>query len=464
MALQIAGIIFDEIAGDPGSPVEGEVWYNTTTKKLRGHINGVNRDLLLDIDLTNHINATNPHDVTLEQARSEDNQIAGDIDADGNTIINLGTPANDGDAAPMGWTIDKIKQYLQAWDWQESVLDRDLAKPPVGPSGGDRYLISPHEYAIVGVNTTTEVVEIAGDHSTELGVGDSFAIDDSTGNDGAYTVSSITYNAPNTEITVNEDITDATVNGDVLFCEGDWNGKEDQIVEWDADDSEWEFSVPDDGTVTKVEDENIFVHYNGTIWQAFGIVIDHGNLTGLGDDDHPQYLLVTGTRAMTGNLNMGGQNITNVNLVDGVDVSTHAARHIDGGADVIDGDKLEVSWTGHTNYTPVTTPTEVDQTDQLTAHLAGIDAALASVGGFLVHKSGTELAASFSGKTATVTFSSAFTDANYAVTATAVTSGNKQYTITVQSKTAGSFVLHKGSNSTSGLVAVDWHAIKHGES
>lgn len=40
--------------------------------------------------------------------------------------------------------------------------------------------------------------------------------------------------------------------------------------------------------------------------------IDHGGLTGLGDDDHPQYLLVSGTRAMTGNLDMGTFKVTNM--------------------------------------------------------------------------------------------------------------------------------------------------------
>lgn len=62
---------------------------------------------------------------------------------------------------------------------------------------------------------------------------------------------------------------------------------------------------------------------------------DHGNLTGLLDDDHPQYLLVNGTRAMSGNLNLGTNNITNVGLVDGVTVSAHASRHLPNGADPI---------------------------------------------------------------------------------------------------------------------------------
>lgn len=63
------------------------------------------------------------------------------------------------------------------------------------------------------------------------------------------------------------------------------------------------------------------------------LTLDHGTLTGLTDDDHTQYLLVSGVRAMTGALDMGAQAITNVGNVDGVDVSTHGSRHAAAGAD-----------------------------------------------------------------------------------------------------------------------------------
>lgn len=68
---------------------------------------------------------------------------------------------------------------------------------------------------------------------------------------------------------------------------------------------------------------------------SIGGVTDHGGLTGLSDDDHPQYLLADGSRTITGNLNLGDNNITNVGLVDGVDVSTHASRHLPNGDDAI---------------------------------------------------------------------------------------------------------------------------------
>ena len=68
-------------------------------------------------------------------------------------------------------------------------------------------------------------------------------------------------------------------------------------------------------------------------------------------------------------------NITVTGTVDGVDVADHNARHIHGGVDAIDGDKLAIDW-NPTNYTPTTDPSEVDNVDQLTAHLAGIDSTI----------------------------------------------------------------------------------------
>jgi len=45
-------------------------------------------------------------------------------------------------------------------------------------------------------------------------------------------------------------------------------------------------------------------------------VIDHSSLQGLGSDDHSQYLLVDGSRAMSGNLNMATNDIGSVDTLD----------------------------------------------------------------------------------------------------------------------------------------------------
>ena len=55
----------------------------------------------------------------------------------------------------------------------------------------------------------------------------------------------------------------------------------------------------------------------------------------------------------------------------------HAATHVSGGSDEIDGDVLDIDWVP-TNYTRLTSPTEVTAVVELTAHLAGIDAELAT--------------------------------------------------------------------------------------
>ena len=58
--------------------------------------------------------------------------------------------------------------------------------------------------------------------------------------------------------------------------------------------------------------------FTSTTWQdirpgiseeSFNIVTDHGALAGLSDDDHPQYLLADGTRALTGDWNAGAHAI-----------------------------------------------------------------------------------------------------------------------------------------------------------
>jgi len=60
-------------------------------------------------------------------------------------------------------------------------------------------------------------------------------------------------------------------------------------------------------------------------------------------------------------------------------IGTHASTHIDGGSDVVDGDKIEITYTDHGAYTPSVTPAEVDAADQLSAHLEGIDTALGNL-------------------------------------------------------------------------------------
>lgn len=513
MALKINTIQFDELTADPGSPVEGQFWYNTTSQQLKGYINGVTEIIIDKTTFDLHaLSTSNPHTVSLEQARTAGATLSGDIDMQGNNLTNVGGTGGTFNAASEDYVVDQIKQRLQGLDWQESVLDKDLATPPVTPLTGDRYIVA------------------------------------SSGT-------------------------------------GAWLGKDDQIAEWDG--TAWVFSIPNEGFATRVEDENILYIYDGASWASFGSAVDHGTLIGLGDDDHTQYLLVSGTRAMTGNLNMGTFAITNVGNVDGVDVSDHSARHDPGGLDELTtaapgatsvgtvsavgvatsfarSDHVHQSNTAPANVTKAAAaigtsgePARADHKHDIstatpstvgTANAEGTATSLArsdhvhdhgsqtteghhalvtatnhgfqprsnrnatvdptanddsgdgyAVGSYwinvtadrayvlvdatvasavwvqigaagavaaLAHKAGRQLAAGFAGnpKKATVTFSAAFPSANYAVVLTAVTTNNKQFAMSVESQVAGSFVINMGTNNIVDLTQVNWIAMVDGES
>jgi len=152
-------------------------------------------------------------------------------------------------------------------------------------------------------------------------------------------------------------------------------------------------------------------------------------------------------------------------LADPQTPTMHSGTHIRGGSDIIDGDRVEISWTGYTSYTPVTTPPDVDFTDELTAHLAGIDSQLGLITTVSGIKAGIVLPAAFSGspKTTTVTFSTSFPDTSYTVTLDVSTAGRSVYLPTVQNKTFSSFDINLRSGNSSKLVELYWQAVRVGE-
>ncbi len=61
---------------------------------------------------------------------------------------------------------------------------------------------------------------------------------------------------------------------------------------------------------------NDIIRFDGTNWiadvESGGGVTDHGALAGLGDDDHPHYLLADGSRPLSGNLSAGSNRLTDL--------------------------------------------------------------------------------------------------------------------------------------------------------
>lgn len=77
---------------------------------------------------------------------------------------------------------------------------------------------------------------------------------------------------------------------------------DDDIVEYDGTDFVvvWDSSVQGEVGFCWVEAEDLLYYFSGTAWADYNSVIDHGGLTGLGDDDHTIYSKADGTRAYTG--------------------------------------------------------------------------------------------------------------------------------------------------------------------
>ncbi len=114
-----------------------------------------------DTALTNNLDAhiadqSNPHHTTLEQARGEDNQLGGDIDANVNIITNMKMPSVDGDATNKKYVDAEIASamayadslvtsaYRPAGDWDASAGTYPIVG--TGPGGqvraGDTFRIS----------------------------------------------------------------------------------------------------------------------------------------------------------------------------------------------------------------------------------------------------------------------------------------------------------------------------------
>lgn len=205
--------------------------------------------------------------------------------------------------------------------------------------------------------------------------------------------------------------------------------------------------------------------------------IDHGALSGLGDNDHTQYLLRDGTSPMTGALNMGTNAISNASTYNSVTVETHAARHLPSGADPITtataitigtanstgtANSLARSDHGHSHGAQTDPAQHAIATVSANGFMLSADKIkLDGISGTRIIKSGTVTGATFVGapRIATVTFSTAFPNTNYSI----LIMGANSRAWSFQTKLAGSFVINSNAN---GALAgeVTWTCISYGES
>jgi len=78
--------------------------------------------------------------------------------------------------------------------------------------------------------------------------------------------------------------------------------------------------TPDSSSIQEIIDERPRLGFISP--SKTGVITAHGDLTGLSNDDHPQYLLTNGSRTLTGNMNIGNYNISNVNTLTATSVTS----------------------------------------------------------------------------------------------------------------------------------------------
>ena len=451
MALQIDGIILDTLTSDPSSPSEGQIWYDSVNYLYKIYRNGTVTSFTDAIAFAAHATSTsNPHSVTLEQARTAGSTLAGSINMGGNAITNLGAGTNPTDAAQRQWVTDQVNQKVAGLDWQESVLSQ-LTTPPGSPSTGDRYLIIATATG-VWAGKETQIAE--------------------------YNGAAWAYYVPTEGATVR-------VEADNLVYTFDG-------VSWGNIGA----AVDHGALVGLGDDDHLqYLPRSGVRAMTGGLDMGTNNISNAGTING-----VTITAHATRH-NPGGADALSVGVPVAITDSTnaqgtgssyalndHQHAHGDRGGGSLHS-LVSVSQHGfapQSNFTGSANPTSNDDNtagyrvgsvwiNQTTNRVwqainvatgAAVWAELTNIAGVLPTKAGKVLNASFSGspKKATVTFITPFANTNYSINVTAlVGSGGATYAPVVESQLAGSFVINVGANNIGNLTAVSWTAINNGE-
>ena len=165
---------------------------------------------------------------------------------------------------------------------------------------------------------------------------------------------------------------------------GAWDTHAGELTQYVTDT--WEFYVPDEGTATFIENEDLLKVYQNGSWMPFGSAINHGSLTGLSNDDHTQYVLVDGSRAMSGTLTLSdGSTAASQNWVNtSADVPNADFADNAGDADTLDGNDASY----FTTLTEVNNNADVPNADY--ADNAGFANNADEVDGYDVQKDGTD--------------------------------------------------------------------------
>jgi hypothetical protein len=267
--------------------------------------------------------------------------LTGDLDLGSNNIVNLADPSSNQDAATKNYVDTAISAFAPETD--HSALSN------LSADDHTQYLLADGTRAMVG--------DLDLDSNKIINLGTPTSLTDAVTKEYidalvATTATAILNLDWQNSVKDKDLITSpAGIVGDRYIINGiggDWSdGTINDISEYTA--SGWTFKTPNEGYALWIDDEDKVYIYDGASWDPIGQFITHTNLLGLSADDHPQYVLADGTRAITGSLVVNG-NLTVSGLITATTVS---------GTNLISNNALVVS---NSSTLAATTATTINST------------------------------------------------------------------------------------------------------
>ena len=258
-------IKMNALASDPGTPAEGWLWFlAATAHKLRFRDNTTVKDVGEGAAPGSHDLAGAQHnpdtlanlnskvsDATLDKTTDKrdpnTHNLAG-AEHGADTLANLNAKVSDADLADEAEVIKKDGSV--AFTGDQAMGGNKLTGLGTPVAGGDAATKDHVDSVVQGLDWQTSILDELDTPPGSPTTGDRYLV--------------------------------------IATATGDWAGHEDDIAEWNG--TSWDFTTPNKGFAVWIEDVGRQKAYNGTSWVYFGTTIDHGNLLGLSDDDHANYL------------------------------------------------------------------------------------------------------------------------------------------------------------------------------
>lgn len=289
---QMLNVLLQVLGTDPGTPLEGQIWYNSDAaiKKIKFYDGTSALEVATTDELHEHANKTILDAITNAGSGSiitttERNKLAGI--ADGAEVNqNAFSTFSDG----INEAVADSKTDTFKFRTSNNILDITITNDDV--THGDNALFTIQQGNIdhgsitgLGDDDHQQYILVDGTRAFTGPVG---GVTPSSGSDLATKdyVDSLLQGLDWQESVIDRDLTSpptTPTTGDRYLvatgATGDWLTHDGEIAEWDG--SSWVFSPPDEGFCMWVEDENVQVTYNGTAWVTFGSTTNHEALAGL---------------------------------------------------------------------------------------------------------------------------------------------------------------------------------------